>query len=219
VSSPTSRTARAAEPVTSAQAQILANAERLFARVGFHRVTIRDITEAAGVNVAAIHYHFGSKKELLLKIFRSRARELNRERLALLKASVERHHGTAPLKEILHALFAPPVRWLHDDGEHRAAVEFILRVRVEGTPEMIALLRGDVSHLEPFLGALRKAMPGADDGRLYWYLHFCLALVHFNRPAEFERLHRLSRGVTREDGAELIIGHMVDFASTGFEAR
>ena len=60
--------------------EILAAAERLFARDGFRGVSVRDITAEAGANIAAAHYHFGSKDELLLEIFRTRAAELNRER-------------------------------------------------------------------------------------------------------------------------------------------
>ena len=221
MTSSASRTAAAQESVASAQAtraQILTTAERLFAQLGFHGVSIRDITETAGVNVAAVNYHFGSKNDLLLEIFRTRARELNRERLALLKGAADKHHGNPPVTAILHALFAPPMRWLYSREERRTAIEFILRVRTEGTPAMIALLHGDVSHLEPFVAALRRAAPRMPATRLYWKLHFCLGLVHNNRPAEFERLHRLSRGVTRESDAELIISHMVDFASAGFGA-
>ena len=44
--------------------RILDAAERLFARHGFYGVSVRDITEAAGVDVALVSYHFGGKREL-----------------------------------------------------------------------------------------------------------------------------------------------------------
>ena len=37
-------------------------AEKLFARRGFHGTSLRDITGAAGVDLALVNYHFGSKK-------------------------------------------------------------------------------------------------------------------------------------------------------------
>lgn len=43
---------------------ILATAERMFAEHGFDGVSVRDVTRAAGTNLGAVTYHFGSKKEL-----------------------------------------------------------------------------------------------------------------------------------------------------------
>ena len=77
------------------RSEIFTAAEQLFARHGFHAVSIRDITAEAGVNVAAVNYHFGSKDELLLQIFRTRAAELNRERARMLHEAEARHGGTA----------------------------------------------------------------------------------------------------------------------------
>ena len=64
--------------------QVLAAAERLFALHGFQNVSVRDITAEAGVNLASVNYHFGSKDALLFEIFRRRTSELNRERARML---------------------------------------------------------------------------------------------------------------------------------------
>jgi AcrR family transcriptional regulator len=44
---------------------LLDGAERCLVDKGYARTTARDITSAAGVSLAAIGYHFGSKEELL----------------------------------------------------------------------------------------------------------------------------------------------------------
>ncbi|HEX4429524.1 MAG TPA: TetR family transcriptional regulator [Frankiaceae bacterium] len=56
--------------------RILKSAERLFAKSGIDAVSIRDITDAAGVNTAAIHYHFGSKSGLVEALLARWAGEL-----------------------------------------------------------------------------------------------------------------------------------------------
>lgn len=56
--------------------RILKSAERLFAKSGIDAVSIRDITDAAGVNTAAIHYHFGSKSGLIEALLARWAGEL-----------------------------------------------------------------------------------------------------------------------------------------------
>ncbi|MBI3178280.1 MAG: TetR/AcrR family transcriptional regulator, partial [Deltaproteobacteria bacterium] len=45
--------------------QILDAADALFGERGFDVTTTRDIAERSGVNKALIHYHFGSKDDLL----------------------------------------------------------------------------------------------------------------------------------------------------------
>ena len=66
---------------------ILRAAERLYADRGFADVTLRDIVAEAGVNLAAVNYHFGSKDELITELFVTRSIATNRERLAELKAA------------------------------------------------------------------------------------------------------------------------------------
>src|ERR1035438_3362606 len=65
--------------------KILDTAERLFGEEGYQPVSLRHITAAAGVNLAAIHYHFGSKEELLDELVMRKAVPVNAERLESLR--------------------------------------------------------------------------------------------------------------------------------------
>src|SRR3954468_13779146 len=101
----------AGENQAATKAQVFAAAERLFALNGFQNVSVRDITAEAGVNLASVNYHFRSNDALLFEIFRRRTTELNRERAKMLHEASDRHDGQPPVREILAALFAPPLRW------------------------------------------------------------------------------------------------------------
>jgi TetR/AcrR family transcriptional regulator, regulator of cefoperazone and chloramphenicol sensitivity len=57
---------------TDSKDRILDEAEALFAEKGFHAVTVREITQAARCNLAAVNYHFGNKQNLYLEVFRTR---------------------------------------------------------------------------------------------------------------------------------------------------
>jgi AcrR family transcriptional regulator len=56
--------------------RLLDAAVELFARHGFHGTSIRDIAERAGANVAAGHYHYGSKEGLYLEVLRAQFAEV-----------------------------------------------------------------------------------------------------------------------------------------------
>jgi len=200
------------------KAAVLEAAERLFALNGFAAVSVRDITTEAGVNLASVNYHFGSKDALLFEIFRRRTAELNRERARMLHAAADGHGGKPPVREILTALLEPPLRWSTPDHARRISVQFIIRARSEGTLAMREVLRTDVSHLRRFADALIAALPHLAPEEVYWRLHFTLGMLHNNRFAEFDRLHVLSDGLTRESDVQALLERMLAFAEAGFLA-
>jgi AcrR family transcriptional regulator len=59
------------EKNNNTKARILKKAEELFAQKGYHAVSVREITTAANSNMAAVNYHFNSKKNLYMEVFRS----------------------------------------------------------------------------------------------------------------------------------------------------
>lgn len=202
----------------AATKQLVFNAaERLFALNGFQNVSVRDITAEAGVNLASVNYHFGSKDSLLFEIFRRRTAELSRERARMLHEAADRHGGKPPVREIITALIAPPLRWLDPANDRRISLQFLIRARSEGGAEIREVLSTDVSHLRRFSDALLAACPQLAPEEVYWRLHFALGMIHQNRFMELDRLHVLSDGLTREDDVAGLQRRMVDFAAAGFE--
>jgi TetR/AcrR family transcriptional regulator, regulator of cefoperazone and chloramphenicol sensitivity len=66
------------DPLSDTQRRIIEAAGEIFADSGYRYTTIRLISERADVNVAAINYHFGGKKNLylgVLKYWRTKAFE------------------------------------------------------------------------------------------------------------------------------------------------
>ena len=70
---------------SNTKAQLLDVAEQLFLSEGLG-VSVRDITDAAGQNGAAIHYHFGSRDGLIGAVIARRAGDLAARRRAALDA-------------------------------------------------------------------------------------------------------------------------------------
>lgn len=77
--------------------RILDAAERLFMAHGYEGTSMRQITGEAGVNLAAVNYHLGSKEALVQEVFRRRLDWLNDERMRVLNA-MEAEADGKPLK-------------------------------------------------------------------------------------------------------------------------
>ncbi len=206
------------EPPPDSCERIFLAAERLFAERGFDGVSVRDIVQAADVNLAAVSYYFGSKSELMLAVFRRRARELNQERRALLRDAEARHGGAPPLAEILRALMGPPILWRDPASGKDTGSRFISRALAEVTPELRKILESDVGHLRIFLAALARALPNLSPPEVGWALHFTTALPHQCTDTNFRRLKALSDGGCDTEDVASVLDRAVRYAIGGIEA-
>jgi len=201
------------------KAAILTAAETLWAERSFGEVTMRDIVAAAGVNLAAVNYHFGSKDELLAELFVSRTTVLNRERFAELKAAEEAGGGTASVEDILRALVGPPLRWcLNPDLQRSAAARFMTRASVETVPPIKKIVDREFRHLQRFATALKAALPHRDEVDVYWGLHFALAMIR-QTVTDNERLRKLSGGLCDTSDTDGLIRRIVEAAGDALVGR
>jgi len=209
-------------PSDRTRAAILDAAERLYAERGFSDVTLRDIVGAAGVNLAAVNYHFGSKDELIAELFVTRSIASNRERLNELKAAEAAGGGRADIDAVLRALVGPTVRGcLGPESERSTAARFMIRASIESVPPIRRIKNREIDHLRKFAAAMRRALPGRDEAELYWGLHFALSMSH-HTIREKERLTKLSEGKCDLGDVQAIIERVVSvsvMALTGGEAE
>lgn len=92
--------------MSDAKQRIIDAAAEVFALKGFEATTVREITDAAGANVAAVNYHFGSKAGLLRAVLSTMLGPLNQARAA----NLDRIEALQPsVPQLLHALLAPLV--------------------------------------------------------------------------------------------------------------
>lgn len=82
-------TEEAVRHADSTDDRLLDAAERLFAERGVDAVSLRAIMAAAGTNVAAVHYHFGSKERLIEALLDRHLHRIAQRRFALLDAAAK----------------------------------------------------------------------------------------------------------------------------------
>jgi AcrR family transcriptional regulator len=206
-------------PTDHTRTAILTAAERLYADRGFADVTLRDIVAAAGVNLAAVNYHFGSKDELIAELFVTRGLATNRERLNELKLAEEAGSGRAGIDDILRALVGPTLRGcLGPDRERSTAARFMIRASIEAVPPIRRIKNREIDHLRKFADAMRRSLPGRDEVDLYWGLHFALAMAH-QTIRDSERLAKLSEGSCDLNDVDGIIERIVAVATLALRSH
>jgi AcrR family transcriptional regulator len=147
--------------------RLLNAAEQLFAEHGVSGTTLRALTKAANVNLAAVHYHFGGKEGLLDAVVERRATPMNQERLReLYELERSAGEGTPAVEDILSAFFLPGLRTF--EREEPETIDLLTRLSARITcepPEAIEALvrkhfgmvmRRFVEALQRALGELRK---------------------------------------------------------------
>ena len=92
--------------------RILEKAEDLFAQKGYHAVSVREITKAANCNMAAVNYHFNSKENLYMEVFRSQwvPRELRMyESFSKKLSKIESHSPDTVIQALASAYLEGPL--------------------------------------------------------------------------------------------------------------
>ncbi len=109
-------------------------AEKLFVARGFDNVSIREITEATGANVAAINYHFNGKINLYREILARRMAAIAREKVGMLGQLAAREPA-ATLEEVLEAYVRSYFETLNSSTDMDRLMQIIYR---EMGPDAIA---------------------------------------------------------------------------------
>lgn len=203
------------------RSRILAAAERLFADRGFAATSVRMITSRAEVNLAAMHYHFGSKDRLIQELFTLRLSPLNRQRLALLdQYQIDAGGGVLTLEKILDAFVRPPVQLIRDP--ERGGMRFMqLLSRAFNSPDgaIRDMIYGQFAEvIERFSGALGPRLPHLSREEAFWRFHFMVgAMSHtLHVIADWRNLETLFPDVPEPSQVDQVVDRLVSFLAAGF---
>lgn len=167
-------------PVNDTKSRILDVAEQLFGEQGLDRVSIRDITTEAKVNLAAINYHFGSKEDLIAAVFERRVVPVNEARIAALDAVEEAAGSSVPkLEDVLAAFIRPTIDCAMGHENETAFAKLFGRSLSEPSPEIEALLKKQFEPLvERMNAAIRKVLPHLSNSEIFWRMKFTYGALH-----------------------------------------
>ena len=200
---------------------ILDSAEKLFARKGFYATSLRMLTTEAGVNIAAVNYHFGSKEELIKAVIERRIVPLNKiriERMQNIKANAGAVGYPPDIREILLAFFEPTFEFRKSGRGAEDFISLIGRAFSDPRDTVRELFLNMVESVFQLLFELLcDALPSLPKNIVYLRLNFMLgAMAHSMNMSQMCQL--IPDGLNLKVDSSTLVEQFIMFTATGLEA-
>lgn len=200
--------------------RILDAAEQLFAEKGFAETSLRLITSKAGVNLAAVNYHFGSKKALIQAVFSrflgpfclSLERELDRREAQA--------GGKQSLEQLLEILVEQAMAVKPRSGDDLSIFMRLLGLSFSQSQGHLRRYLDDMygKVFRRYMALVHQAAPAIPAIELFWRVHFMLGAVSFSMSGI-----KALRAISEDDfgvktSIEQVMRMMVPFLAAGMRA-
>ncbi|MCP4682050.1 MAG: CerR family C-terminal domain-containing protein [Desulfobacterales bacterium] len=200
----------------STRERLLTHAEILFAEKGFHAVSIREITAAAGSNLAAVNYHFGNKENLYLAVFHERMAERGQRIRDRFEKTLS-NRQTSNVGDIFGALSEAFLKGPLTDEERKIHAQLMHREMARPTEAFKVVFEEAMSpFVEDIKGRLRGCLPeNVDEDYLLLGILSMIAMTLYFNNARIP----VSRITGQEYDAafkDRIVKHISLFSEKGF---
>ena len=201
-------------PVTTER--ILDAAERLFADHGFEGTSIRDIVDAAKVNLAAVHYHFRSKEALLEAVLTRRISIVNDARLQRLEEAEAAAAPRSPsVQEVLRAFIVPVIEFAQRDESGATFVQLMSRMFTEPGFSLTNFLgRKFGETIGRFSNALVRSLPDIPRDIVCWRAFFAIGAMH-HLLCSSNKIDLLDKGLRKDTTDAELTEYLVQFSVAG----
>lgn len=196
--------------------RLLNVAAELFAEQGFNNVTVRELCQVAGANVAAVNYHFRDKLGLYKEVVEMAANAMNQSKVEVIEAA-----EPLPPEERLRTYIRLTLHHLLDPREESWMEKLIAREMMDPTPALDLIIEKGIKPTSQRLGAMVAELLGAplSDDRVWQCFLSVQAQCLFYKmskpvsarmaPAGFEYTPQV---------IDALAGHIADFSLAGIRA-
>lgn len=201
--------------------KIIAAAETLFMERGYAATSLRMITAKAGVNLAAVNYHFGSKEALIREVFESRLGPLNTARVAYLdRLEKQAADSSLSVEQIIDAILTPALQVSRDPlGGGAVFLRLLGRAfsePIESVREILPTQHQEV--VVRFKEALMRALPEVPEQELTWRMHFMFGALSYTMAGNDALRLIATCNLDGADDADAIIRRLIPFLAAGLRA-
>lgn len=198
--------------------QILASAWKLFTERGFEDVSVRDVTSDAGVNLASVNYHFGSKDGLIQEVVKQVLNPMNVERMELLKKLIEDAGSIegVSLRQVVECYVRPMVFPEEHGGNHEILAMLAARYLIKRNydiPHSVNQHFADV--FQNFVLVIASKVPHMEKDAILRSLMFTVgASLHYESFAE---IAQKIKGEEPSHDREASYSSLINFVLPGFD--
>jgi len=201
--------------------RILRAAGKIFAQGGYRAMTLREVTHEANVNLAAVNYHFGSKKNLMRALMRDRFEPINLQRLELLDENIAANTpDPVPLEAIYDALFRPLFTGIESAPVNDTTLmQIIGRALTEPADFMRSLHKEFFAELsQRFMHEIKRCCPELSQEQLQ-YRFFLSISTMIGTVIEQVRLETISDGKLDGTNLDTILHELIAYVVAGFRQK
>lgn len=149
------------------QDRLLDAAEQLFAENGFDGTSVRDIASAAGCNIAAVNYYFGSKDRLYTEVWRRQLVQMRDARLQAIEQVLSESNGKPSLEDLLKSFANAFIGPFVDESRSRWLMKLMAREMVDQHVNVNVFAEEVIKPtINAMSGALLKACPSLDESKI-----------------------------------------------------
>lgn len=207
-----------AEAAVSVRDRILDVAQELFAEHGYSATSTRAIAQAAGVNLAQLHYHFGAKRDLFKAAYLRGAVQVTEARSRALAEAREAHGGgPIPLEELVRS-FVTPFMLNNKTPEGRATMRMHARLHTEPddiSKEVLSSVYDETTLA--YVGEFQRVLPQISHETLCWRLYFMMGAYRYTL-LRTGRLEAMSGGACDSGDFDRAVAEIVPFLCAGLSA-
>ncbi|MDQ8195903.1 TetR/AcrR family transcriptional regulator [Coraliomargarita sp. SDUM461004] len=201
--------------------RILQAAGKIFAQGGYRAMTLREVTKEAGVNLASVNYHFGSKSNLMRELIHERFEPINQQRLKGLDQLVQKHAPAAvPLEAIFDALFRPLFAGIGANSvSDTTLVQIIGRMLTEPADFMIHLHKEFFAELSKrFMGEIQRTCPELSQEQIQFRFFLSISTMIGTIAGEV-RLEIISGSQLNSAILDRILEELTNYVVAGFQQK
>jgi len=199
--------------------RLLKVAEMLFAQKGYDAVSVREITNAARCNLAAVNYYFGNKKALYMHMFRERWMSMAQRILTCFEENLATRDETSPAS-VIQSLAEAFIKGPLTDEERLYHFQLMTRELIKPT-EAFEMVASEI--MRPFFERLeQRVRPGLsntidEERTLLNILSIISMVIYFN----FARVpvSKVIGHAYDEPFKDRLVQHIVQFSLSGIPLR